>query len=71
MTTSSDTTLQIEGMTCQGCVQSVTRVLQALPGVQSVTVSLERHAADLRYDPQQVTPEAMRAAVEGAGFDVR
>jgi copper chaperone CopZ len=67
----TDTTLHIEGMTCQGCVQSVTRVLQGLPGVESVTVSLERHAAELRYDPQRVTPEAMRTAVEGAGFEVR
>lgn len=65
------TTLQIGGMTCQGCVNSVTRVLQALPGVEEVNVSLERNEAQLRYDPKRVQPEAFRQAVEQAGFEVR
>lgn len=64
-------TLQIGGMTCQGCVNSVTRVLQALPGVENVEVSLERNEARLRYDPARVRPEAFRQAVEQAGFEVR
>lgn len=38
------TTLNIRGMTCNGCVASVTRVLTALGGVGGVEVSL---AADL------------------------
>ena len=65
------TTLRIGGMTCQGCVNSVTRVLQALPGVESVDVSLERNEAQLRYDSTRVRPEAFREAVEQAGFEVR
>ena len=32
-------TLNVEGMTCGGCVASVTRVLNALPGVSDATVS--------------------------------
>lgn len=65
------TTLHIGGMTCQGCVGSVTRVLQALPGVEQVEVSLAQNEAQVRYDPARVQPEAFRQAVEGAGFDVQ
>lgn len=65
------TTLHIGGMTCQGCVGSVTRVLQALPGVEQVEVSLAQNEAQIRYDPARVQPEAFRQAVEGAGFDVQ
>ena len=34
------TTLTIGGMTCGGCVATVTRVLRAVPGVASAEVSL-------------------------------
>ena len=30
------TTFKVIGMTCQGCVNSVTRVLQSVPGVGKV-----------------------------------
>lgn len=66
----TDLTLSITGMTCGGCVRSVTGVLQALPGVESVNVSLEQAQAQVRFDDAQVTPAQLAAAVEDAGFDV-
>jgi copper chaperone CopZ len=69
-TTPTDLTLPITGMTCGGCVRSVTSVLQALPGVESVRVTLAPAQADVRFDPVQVTPAQLRVAVEDAGFDV-
>jgi copper chaperone len=62
-------TLKISGMTCQGCVRSVTRVLEALPGVEDVAVSLERGEARLRYDPARTGIPALRKAVEDAGYE--
>ena len=35
----------ISGMTCNGCVQSVKRVLSYLPGIDAVDVSLEKNQA--------------------------
>ncbi len=70
MNTSSDATIDVRGMTCQGCVQSVTRVLQAIPGVTGVDVSLERRQAQVRFDPAQTSPGAFREAIEQAGFEV-
>ena len=66
----TDLTLSITGMTCGGCVRSVTGVLQALPGVESVSVSLEQAQAQVHFDDAQVTPAQLAAAVEDAGFDV-
>jgi copper chaperone len=60
--------LPIEGMTCTGCVNSVTRVLTALPGVAAAEVSLTKARAKVTYDPAQTGVEAMRQAVERAGY---
>lgn len=61
--------LKIKGMSCQGCVKSVTNVLQALPGVGAVEVSLERAEAHVEYDAARVGREQMSRAVADAGFE--
>jgi copper chaperone len=63
--------LQIEGMRCDGCVKSVTRVLSALPGVREVRVSLDAGRASVRYDPSKAGADAMRRAVASAGFKAK
>jgi len=62
-------TMKVGGMTCMGCVGSVTRVLQAVDGVAKVDVSLEKAQANVEFDPQRVSLDALRAAVEDAGYD--
>lgn len=62
--------IAVGGMSCQTCVKNVTGVLQALPGVASVEVSLEAGQASIAYDPAQVGAAQFRAVVEDAGFDV-
>jgi len=61
--------IKVKGMSCQGCVKSVTRVLQELPGVSRAEVSLERGEARVNYDVAQVGLDAMRRAVADAGFE--
>ena len=43
--------LKVEGMDCEGCVKSVTRMLSGVPGVTAVEVSLEKNQARVSYDP--------------------
>ena len=64
------TIVAIDGMSCQGCVKNITGVLQALPGVGRVEVSLEAGQATIAYNPAQVGRSQFVAAIEGAGFDV-
>ncbi len=62
--------LKVQGMSCGGCVKSVTGVLQKIPGVGSVDVSLEQNCATVTYDPAQAAPAQFKQAIEGAGFSV-
>jgi len=66
----ADVTLNVQGMTCGGCVASVTRVLKAVPGVTEAAVTLSPGVAKVTFDPARTQPAALRAAIEGAGFDV-
>lgn len=60
--------LSVEGMTCTACANSLTRVLGALPGVADVNVSLTKARAKVTYDPAQTGVEAMKRAIERAGY---
>lgn len=64
----TDITIPVGGMTCGGCVASVRRVLSAVPGVAEAQVSLDPAQAWVRYDPAAATPQALRAAIEAAGY---
>ena len=63
-------TLDVQGMTCGGCVASVTRVLRAVPGVTDVNVTLQPGAAKVTFDPARTAVPALKSAVEDAGYDV-
>ena len=62
-------TLNVGGMTCQGCVSSVARVLKGIQGVDTVDVSLERCQATVVYDPGMADTKQLRQAIENAGFE--
>ncbi len=63
-------TMNVQGMTCGGCVASVTRVLKAVPGVNDAAVTLQPGSAKVTFDPARTNAPALRAAVEDAGYDV-
>lgn len=58
--------LKISGMRCNGCVQSVTRALQEVEGVESVDVQLEGGVARVTGTPTR--PAALGDAVTSLGF---
>ncbi|MBY0266714.1 MAG: heavy-metal-associated domain-containing protein [Burkholderiales bacterium] len=62
--------MKISGMTCMGCVGSVKRVLNGIAGVAGAEVSLTPGSATVSYDPAQTNPDALKAAVTEAGYDV-
>lgn len=72
MTTSASETIQfkIEGMDCAHCVSTIEKAVGALPGVDSVKVSLADNSAIVRLDPSQTAQDAVFEAVEDAGYDV-
>lgn len=63
-------TLNVSGMTCEGCTGNVAKALKAIPGVHDVVVSLSTGEAAVRYDEQRTSPDQLELAVKGAGFGV-
>ncbi len=61
------TTASISGMTCAHCVRAVFTSLAGVEGISRADVSLGRAVID--HDGT-VTPEAIRAAIKIAGYDV-
>ncbi|MDD5247851.1 MAG: heavy-metal-associated domain-containing protein [Rhodocyclaceae bacterium] len=63
------TVLKVGGMSCGGCVASVTKVLQELPGVAKAEVSLEKGEASVDFEAGRVTRAALAQAIVDAGFE--
>ena len=63
------TTIKVDGMSCGGCVKSVTGVLTALDGVARAEVSLEQKQAVVEFDAAKVTRDQLKDVIEEAGFD--
>jgi len=63
-------TLKVGGMTCGGCVASVTRVLKATTGVDSAVVRLDSASATVTFDPARTSLPALKSAIEDAGYAV-
>jgi copper chaperone len=59
--------LQVEGMSCDGCVRSVTKSVQSLDGNAKVDVDLA--SKKVRVE-SQASLDAVKAAIGDAGFDV-
>uniref|UniRef100_A0A8B9CJY7 Copper-transporting ATPase 1 n=1 Tax=Anser brachyrhynchus TaxID=132585 RepID=A0A8B9CJY7_9AVES len=61
--------INIEGMTCNSCVQSIEGVISQKAGVKSINVSLANSNGTIEYDPLQTSPEDLRSSIEDMGFD--
>jgi len=59
-------TLIIKGMSCQHCVMAVKKELELLDGVRVIQVEIGK--ADIQYDQNKVNREAIREAIDEAGF---
>ena len=64
----SEATLKIEGMSCQHCVMRVKKAISQLPGVSDSQVDVG--TAKITYDETKVEKDALRKAVEEAGYKV-
>jgi copper chaperone len=63
-------TLKVDGMTCGGCVNAVTKALKAVDGVRDIVVTLEPGEARIEFDERATSLEQLNAAVQEAGYQV-
>ena len=66
-----ESTVNIEGMTCGHCVETVTKALNGLSGISGVSVSLEEKLARVSYNEAEIALPEIKKAVEDAGFEVQ
>lgn len=62
--------LKVGGMTCGGCVSTVTNALRSVHGVNDVAVSLEAGEACIEFDEKLTSAERLRSAVERTGYEI-
>ncbi|KAF9586440.1 hypothetical protein BGW38_005049 [Lunasporangiospora selenospora] len=61
--------LQVFGMTCASCVNSIEKELRNMPGILAVSVSLTLQAAKVEFDSQVTGVRAIVERVEDMGFN--
>ena len=61
-------TLAVQNMYCAACPHTVRASLQAVPGVENVTVSLQQKTAVVTYDDARTNVKALTAATGNAGY---
>ena len=68
----SSVELKVDGMTCQGCVRSVTKKLSGVAGVTAADVDLTAGKATVHYDDSRVKVPDLTAdlitAIDQIGF---
>lgn len=62
------TVVPVEGMSCQACVARVKKTLKETAGVSEVRVSLEKHEAEIRYEPAKTSPEKLAKVIDEMGY---
>jgi copper chaperone CopZ len=64
----AETTLKIEGMSCQHCVMNVKKVLDTVQGITSSEVSIG--SAKVVYREPEANEDTIREAIQKAGYKV-
>jgi copper ion binding protein len=63
-------TLNVNGMHCQSCVSMIRKTVRKLPGVESVSVDLDKSMVEVKGDSLAVRREMITQAIERMGYDV-
>jgi copper chaperone len=63
-------TLNVEGMSCSHCENSVKKAVGELNGVKSVDVDLKGKKVTIEFDAEKVNVETIKDAIEDQGYDV-
>jgi copper chaperone len=69
MSTGSQRTYVVDGMSCQHCRATISDAVQRVPGISGVQVDLDRGTVTVRG--ADADDAAVRAAIDQAGYQVR
>ncbi|KAI8377082.1 hypothetical protein EDC96DRAFT_250907 [Choanephora cucurbitarum] len=63
------TKLNVQGMTCQSCVNSISNACLSLNGLKTIDVSLENEMATVEFNPLLITQHQIIEMIEECGFE--
>jgi len=63
-------TLQVQGMSCGSCVNSIEGSVGELTGVSSVKVDLGEGKVDVAFDSSAISLDDIKDTIEEHGYDV-
>jgi mercuric ion transport protein len=58
----------VTGMTCEGCEHHITSKVSELKGIINVAASYEKGSTTVEFDPNQVTINDIKAAIDSTGY---
>ena len=62
--------LKVEGMTCNGCVQSIQKALTSRDGIETASANLDTGMVAVEFDGNIIDQSVIEKAIKDAGFDV-
>ncbi|MEQ2527658.1 copper chaperone CopZ [Bacillaceae bacterium CLA-AA-H227] len=63
-------TLNVQGMSCGHCVNTIEGSVGKLNGVSEVKVHLENGTVDVEFDSNKVTLDTIKETIDEQGYDV-
>lgn len=64
-------TINVEGMSCNHCVECIKKAAGSLNGVIEVSVDLKEGKVTLEYDPERIDLETIKDIIEDQGYNVK
>lgn len=65
-----EVTIDVGGMTCEGCENAVKKSINSLPGISEVSASHIDSVAVVKYDKTQASLEEIELKIADAGYTV-
>ncbi len=64
----SEASLKIPAIHCGGCVNTITRILEALPSVEVTQADTKTKLVRVKFDESAVNVDRIREALDEVGF---
>ena len=62
--------IKVEGMTCQHCVQTITKALKNVSGLSSISVDLDNKEVNVSFDDNETNLQEITRKILEAGFEL-
>lgn len=62
--------LEVDGMSCQHCVNAINAALSAKKGITEFHVSLENHSVAISFNSDLISKDEIKNSIEEQGYEV-